>query len=93
MDKFNSYKIKQFQIIQHDKTHVEVLIVIDEALRTTGISVDKLLEELQNRFSERIGSGVLVSVRETDAIQKDARSDYVRVVVSKVKPREFSDTL
>ena len=92
MDKFNSYKIKQFQIIQHDKTHVEVLIVIDEALRTTGISVDKLLEELQNRFSERIGSGVMVSVRETDAIQKDARSDYVRVVVSKVKPREFSDT-
>jgi phenylacetate-CoA ligase len=90
MDKFNSYKIKQFQIIQHDRTHLEVLIVIDENLRTIGISVEDLLNELQHQFSNRIGPDMNVSLRETDKIQKDSRSDYVKVVISKVKPTEIT---
>lgn len=89
MNEFNSYKIKQFQIIQRDTTHLEVMVVIDEQLRTIGIPVDKLLIELQRQFSERIGDSMTVSVHEADEIQKDARYDYLQVVVSKVKPREF----
>jgi len=89
MDKFNSYKIKQFQIIQHDTTNLEVLIVIDEAMRSVGVPVDELLLELQKQFSERIGAGISVSVKEVQEIQKDDRSDYVRVVISKIKPSEF----
>jgi len=89
MEKFNSYKIKQFQIIQHDTTNLEVLIVIDEAMRPIGIPVDELLQELQKQFSERLGTGISVSVRDVEEIQKDERSDYVRVVISKIKPVEF----
>ncbi|MDG6219024.1 MAG: hypothetical protein QCI00_06250 [Candidatus Thermoplasmatota archaeon] len=93
MEKYNSYKIKQFQIIQHDTTHIEVLIVIDENLRTIGVSVDELLTDLQHQFSDRIGPDMSVSVRETDRIQKDSRSDYVKVVVSKVKPETVSSDI
>ncbi|MFH1013694.1 MAG: hypothetical protein V1769_04205 [Thermoplasmatota archaeon] len=90
MDKFNTYKIKQFQIIQQDVTHLDVLIVIDEVQRNIGVSVDELIKELRHQFSQRIGPNMNVVVREIDEIQKDDRSDYVRVVVSKVKPLEFS---
>jgi len=93
MDKFNSYKIKQFQIIQHDTTNLEVLIVIDDSMRTIGASVDEIIIELQKQFTNRIGAGMSVSVREVDEIQKDDRSDYVRVVISKIKPSEFQSDI
>ncbi len=92
MKKFNSYKIKQFQIIQQNTTQLEVFIVIDETLRKIGVPVGVLLRELQQKFSERIGPSMAVSVQETEEIQKDARSDYVHVVVSKVKSLEFNPT-
>lgn len=87
MENFNSYKIKQFQIIQHKKDQIEVLIVIDDKLRNVGIPVETLLKELQKRFTQKIGSGVAITVNETDGIQKDVRSDYVKVVISKVKKK------
>ncbi len=85
MEEFNTYKIKQFQIIQHTLTDIEILIVIDEKLRNVGIPVEKLLNELQKRFSQKIENEVKVTVNETDEIQKDVRSDYVKVAISKVK--------
>jgi len=49
MDEYKTYKIKQFQIIQHSVKKIEVLIVIDEKLRNEGPSVNKIKQELQNR--------------------------------------------
>lgn len=84
MEDYNTYKIKQFQIIQHTLTEIEILIVIDDKLRNIGISVEKLLKELQKRFTDKIGNEVNIIVNETNEIQKDTRSDYVKVVISKV---------
>ncbi len=88
MEDYNTYKIKQFQIIQHTLREIEILIVIDTKLRNVGIPVEKLLKELQMRFSQKIGESVKVIVNETDEIQKDIRSDYVKVVISKVKKKK-----
>jgi len=85
MDKFKTYKIKQFQIIQQKVNEIEILIVIDEKLRNKGPSVKTILEELKKQFSEKIGHGVNIEVHEVDEIQKNDRSDYVKVVISKVK--------
>ncbi len=85
MEHFNSYKIQQFQIVQHDCNHIEVFVVIDEHLRHVGTPVQKILEELQKRFCERLQQDMTVTITEIDAIQKDRRLDYVQVVVSKVK--------
>jgi len=85
MDKYNTYKIKQFQIIQHKKDKIEVLIIIDEELRSIGPSVKTILDEIKKSFEEKIGPGVDIVVNEVDEIQKDARSDYVKVMISKVK--------
>jgi phenylacetate-CoA ligase len=85
MEKFNTYKIKQFQIIQHKKTEIEVLVVVDEKLRNVGVPVKTLLIELKKQFIQKIGHDVNIIVNETDEIQKDKRLDYIKLVVSKVK--------
>lgn len=85
MKENNSYKIKQFQIIQHKVDEIEVLIVIDKKMRKDGISVNRLLNEIKNNFSEKIGQGVIITVNEVDEIQKSVRSDYFKIAISKVK--------
>ena len=85
MDKFNSYKIKQFQIIQHTIDDIEVLVVIDEKQRNIGPPVELLLKEIQSRFQKIVGMGVNIQVMEVPQIEKDVRSDYVKVVISHVK--------
>jgi len=88
MDYFGTYKIKQFQIIQHKVDEIEVLIVIDDKLRNIGPSVEKILNELKKRFSEKIGSSVKVFVNEVDEIKKDETTNIIKVVVSKVKEHQ-----
>ena len=85
MEEYNTYKIKQFQIIQHAITDVEVRIVIDDKQRNIGVPVPTLLDTLRDRFMKKIGQGVKVTVKETEEIQKNTRSDYVQVVISHVK--------
>ena len=87
MEEYKTYKIKQFQIIQQKVDEIEILIVIDEKLRNKGPSVKTILEELKKRFSKKIGHDINIVVHEVDEIQKDERSDYVKVVISKVKHR------
>ncbi|HEC89008.1 MAG TPA: phenylacetate--CoA ligase family protein [Thermoplasmatales archaeon] len=85
MDKYNSYKIKQFQIIQHTIDTIEILVVIDEKLRNIGPPVELLLKEIQENFKRKVGADINIKVREVSEIEKDVRSDYVRVVISHVK--------
>jgi len=87
MEDFNSYKIKQFQIIQHEIDQIEILIVIDEKQRNIGVKVKDLLKEIEKRASRKIGKDINVTVTETDHIQKDVRSDYVKVVISKINQK------
>lgn len=85
MEYFNTYKIKQFQIIQNEINNFEIKIVINEKLRNDGVSVSVFINELKKRFKEKLGNGSNITVTEVDSIQKDSRADYVKVVISKVK--------
>jgi len=85
MNDFNSYKIKQFQIIQHKVDKIEVKVVIDENLRNIGPSVKKIIDEIKKRFKEATSEDVEIIVTEVDEIEKDVRLDLVRLIVSKVK--------
>ena len=89
MEEYKTYKIKQFQIIQQTLKEIEVLIVIDEKLRNKGPSVDKILKELKKRFSDKIGNGINIVIKEVDEIQKDDRLDYVKVVISNVNHKSI----
>jgi phenylacetate-CoA ligase len=84
MDDLKTYKIKQFQIIQHKIDEIEVLVIIDEKLRNIGPPVKKILSEINNRFRKITGSDVNIEITEVNQIDKNARSDYVKLIVSKL---------
>lgn len=85
MDDFKSYKIKQFQIIQHSIDKIEVLLVINEKLRNVGPSVKEISDEIIKRFKDVTSKDVDIVINEVDEIEKDVRSDLVRLIVSKIK--------
>ena len=89
MEEFGSYKIKQFQIYQHSIDVVDIYIVIEEEQRNVGVPVKQLLDELQKRFSEKIGQGIKVTVKEVKTV-KQVRPDSripAPVVISKVNKK------
>lgn len=85
MEDLNTYKIEQFQIIQHKVDEIEVLIVINKKTRNVGPPVEKILSELRKKFQEKIGPDVKIFVKEVEEIYKNKPSDKVKVVISKVK--------
>jgi phenylacetate-CoA ligase len=85
MDDLKSYKIKQFQIIQHSVNKIEVLIIINEKLRNIGPSVKQISDEIIKRFKDVTSKDVDIVITEVDEIERDVRSDLVRLIVSKIK--------
>ncbi|MCK5636046.1 MAG: hypothetical protein KAH91_01395, partial [Thermoplasmatales archaeon] len=80
-----TYKIKQFQIIQHKIDTMEIMVIIDENLRDEGASVKDIFDEIENRFKKIVGSEVNIIINEVKEIPKDEGINFVKVVVSKIK--------
>ena len=84
MDSYNTYKIKQFQIIQNKIDEVEVLIIIDDNLRDKGPSVKKIFDEMEKRFKNKLGADMDIIIREVKEIPKSKDTNFVKVVVSRL---------
>jgi len=83
MKKFDTNKIKQFQIIQESPTELNILIVVDEELRNTGPPIKKIFEEIKNECIKKLGNEIGVNVIEVESIR--GRGDLPpSVVISKV---------
>ena len=89
MDKFKTYKIQQFQIVQHKIDDVEILVVIDKKLRDIGPSVEIILNDLKDRFQEEMGNDVHLKITEVDKVEKDIGRGTAKVVISKIKKEKF----
>jgi phenylacetate-CoA ligase len=85
MEKHNCFLIDQFQIIQHKKNDIEIQLIFNKELIKKGVNVKGIVDDLCDEFQKKVGDDVKVRVVEVSNIQKDARSDYVKVVVSHVK--------
>ena len=84
MEEYNSYKIKQFQIIQNKKSELEILIVIDEKLRNKGISVQNLFKELSKRINEQINRDIEIIVKEKKTLEHDNPSEKFKDFISNI---------
>ena len=84
MEEYNSYKIKQFQIIQNKKSELEILIVIDEKLRNKGLSVQNLFKELIKRINEQINRDIEIIVKEKKTLEPDNPSEKFKVFISNI---------
>jgi len=79
MDKLGTFKIKQFQIIQHKINLVEVKIIIDEKIRNIGPSVKKIIKDLESEFRKLTLNEIKIKVNEVKKISPEG------LVVSKIK--------
>jgi len=75
LKKFNTFKVKQYQIIQKNIDEIEIFLVIDEDLRNVGVSVEKIKENIKQIYHEKVGPDVTITIKEVDKIKhpKDAR--------------------
>ena len=94
LNKFKTFKVKQYQIVQREIDKIDIFLVIDNDLRNIGASVEKISEEIINIYQQKVGPDVKISVKEVDEIinTKDA-SKPPPIVVSYVKIEEGYDIL
>ena len=69
LNKLNTFKVKQYQIIQQKINEVEILLVIDEDLRNIGPSVETIKEKIKQMYRQKVGPDILINVREVDEIK------------------------
>jgi len=86
LTKFNTFKVKQYQIIQQDLHHIDILLVIDEKLRHAGVPVEKIKSEIKNIYEQKAGGDVSITIKEVDEIpHKKNASKPPPIVISHVK--------
>ena len=89
LQKYKTFKIKQYQIVQQKIDKIDILIVVDEDLRDTGVSIDTIKKDIKEMYQCKVGDDVEIEVTEVDEIKnpKDA-SKPPPIVVSKVSLEE-----
>jgi len=86
MEYFNSYKIKHFQIVQHQLDDIEIKVVIDEK-KDPKITSEKIITELKKRFEDKIGPEVSITVTQQDEIKNETQTHFSKVIVSRLPKR------
>ena len=82
-----TYKVTQFQIIQHKIDKIDINLVIDEDLRNKGPSVELIFDKIKKAYEEKVGPDVTITVKEVKRI-KSPPGKPLPLVISKIKPEE-----
>ena len=93
MDRFNTLQIKRFQFIQRQMDNLEILVEIDEKERGHGVTVEKLLAEIQKNYEQLAGDEVTVSVKEVTEVQKPPGSLSPPLIISRVTREKIEKAL
>ena len=85
LHKLNTFKVKQYQIIQNKINEIEILIVIDEELKNKPPSFKTIAENIRKVYEEKCGPNVNINVREVDEIvNKKNKRKPAPIVVSHI---------
>ena len=89
LNKHKTFKIRQYQIIQHTINEIDILLVIDEDLRTIGPPLKTIIQDIKTIYQNKTGPNVTITVKEVPEIKhpKDARKPPP-IVISHVTPEE-----
>lgn len=71
LTKLQTFKVKQYQIIQQDLHHIDILLVIEEKQRHIGAPVDQIKKEIKKIYERKVGEGVEITIKEVDEIPHD----------------------
>ena len=85
MHELGTDKILQFQIVQESRERIDVLVVIDEALRDEDPVAEVIFRKIEQRYGEVFGEDMIVTVKEVKEIKKENNLQTPpRVVISKI---------
>ncbi len=78
---YNIDKIERFQMIQHKLDTIEIRIKINDELRNTEPSIDTLFFTIQQRFKERYGPDLTITVNERGQFEP-----HTPTIISNIDP-------
>lgn len=94
LQKFGTYKIRQYQIIQKKIDEIDILLVIDEDLRDKGAPVDKIVNGIKKIYMGKVGPNVTINVKEVKEIKHHKDSEKPPpIVISNVSYEEGYNVL
>jgi len=70
----NTFKIKQYQIVQKKIDEIEIKLAIDEGQRTTGPSFDQIANRIKEMYQQKTGPEVTITVVEVPEIKGEPGS-------------------
>lgn len=83
--------IHRFQLIQHKKDNIEILVVFNEDKKDQVSNVDNILQEIKKRYQQLIGEDVAIEIKEVDNVKEDTRSpvNLSSIVISHVDHKDW----
>ena len=87
MEEYNSFIIKQFQIIQNKKTELEINVEFDKMRGISRKKINEIIDELSNRISKQLNNQIKVIINEKEKIRFDNSSEKFRVFISNIKKK------
>jgi phenylacetate-CoA ligase len=94
LNKMQTRKVKQFQIIQNKLDDIEILIVIDEDLKDANPSIDILFKKIKEIYEDKVGPGITITIKE--AAEKDIKSESNKpapLVISHISHKEWENII
>ena len=86
LTKYKSFMVKQYQVRQNKIDEILILLVIDNDLRDTGVSIDVIKKEIKENYEKKVGPEVTVRIKEVDEIKNDDNPRKpAPIVVTKVR--------
>ena len=89
-----AYKVRKFQIVQKKINEIDILLVIDDDLRNTGIPFEEIAEKIKKIYIEKTGPDVKITVKEINEIEDDPDSGKpAPIVISYVNLNEACELI
>ena len=94
LHELNTFKVLQYQIVQKSLNEIQILVVIDEDLRSIGPSVEVIFEKIEKKYRDKVGPDVSIAVTEVKEIKHHTdASKPPPIVISNISPEEGYNAL
>jgi phenylacetate-CoA ligase len=87
MEEYNSFIIKQFQIIQNKKTELEINIVFDKINRISRKKLNVIIDEISNRIRKQLNNQIEIIINEKEKIKTYDSNEKFRVFISNINKK------
>lgn len=88
-EKIDITKLKRSQIIQHKLNKLEMVTLINNDLRNTKPSVEKIFSTIRDEFKREYGSDIDIDFKETDYFEPHIPGIVSKIDKNKIKKKKY----